>query len=150
MNQITIPNGAALLAGLNITPERFWSGSKVAIPLPILRILLCFTISQLPFEEKSYLEMYPDLAAAHEAGQLPNLRKHFIEQGYFEGRFGVKPTVDEQFYRAKYADVDLAMKNGQLGSAYDHYVGSGAAEGRFANLTEMRSLQPWLEVLTRR
>ncbi|HVT30372.1 MAG TPA: hypothetical protein VHE81_20345 [Lacipirellulaceae bacterium] len=149
MDKFMLPNGSALLAGLNITPERFWSGTKVAIPLSVLRILLSAMIAELPFDEKFYLEMYPDLAEAHKAGRLSDLRKHFIEQGYFEGRFGVKPNVDEEFYRKTYADVALAVSKGQLNSGYDHYIRTGATEGRFASGAEMRLLEPWLEVLAK-
>ena len=147
MSQISLPNGRVLMDVLKLTPERLWSGSKIALPLSFVRILLNLAISQLPFDEEFYMAMYPDLAAAHNTGQISDLKTHFAEQGYFEGRFGIRPSVDEEFYKKTYRDVADAVDLGQLSSGYDHYVKIGASEGRFANAEEMAALQSWLDVL---
>jgi hypothetical protein len=150
IGETRLPNGLALLNALNLTPERLWSGSKIALPLSVVRLLLSVAISNLPFDETFYKDTYPDLADAYSSGSITNLRKHFNEQGYLEGRFGVRPNVDEKFYTQTYDDVAIAISRGQIGSGYEHYVGRGASEGRFANSEEMNLLKPWLEVIQRK
>jgi hypothetical protein len=41
---------------------------------------------RIPFDEKWYLETYPDIAAAVESGEIPSAERHFRDIGYFEGR----------------------------------------------------------------
>lgn len=145
-----LPNGQFLLNGIMLTRERLEAGSKVAIPLSVLKAILVAAASSLPFDEAFYRSTYPDLRDAHEAGDISDLRTHFIESGYFEGRIGSKPDVNEQFYKETYPDVANAIANGDVESAFDHYMRAGAFEGRFANVTDMENMKRWLTLLGQR
>jgi len=144
-----IPNGAFLLNIVMLSRERLRAGAKAAILLPILRQILEVAVSKLPFEEDFYLATYPDISAAHTSGEVTDLRTHFIEEGYFEGRFGTKPNVDEEFYKETYPDVAAAIANRDVGSALEHYMRAGAAEGRFANPEDKKVMTRWLQLAGR-
>jgi hypothetical protein len=145
-----LPNGRLLLDGLMLTPERFYGGSKAAVPLPVLRALLEVAVSTLPFDQEFYLSTYPDLRDAFLSDRVTDLKSHFIGEGYLEGRFGAKPDVDEEFYRDTYPDIAAAIARGEVESGLDHYVRSGALEGRFANARDMQATNRWLELLGRK
>jgi hypothetical protein len=148
MNELSIlPNGRVLLDALMLTPEMLHVLPKVPIPAAALRALLKAVISQVPFDENFYAATYPDLAQAKESGAIADLRTHFRDHGYFEGRLGAKPEVDEEFYKEMYPDVAAAIARGEIGSASDHYMGAGGAEGRFANPAQMQACRQWQEIL---
>ncbi len=133
-----------------INQERLCTGSKAAISLPVLRAILMAATSAMPFDEDFYSSTYPDLRDAHEAGDVVDLRVHFIEEGYLEGRFGAKPYVDEQFYKETYPDVAAAVAKGGVKSGFDHYMRAGAFEGRFANPEDMEAVKRWNALLGRK
>ena len=133
-----------------INQERLRVGSKAAVSLPVLRAILVAATSAMPFDEDFYSFTYPDLRDAHEAGHVADLRTHFVEEGYFEGRFGAKPDVDETFYRKTYPDVAAAVAKGDVKSGLDHYMRAGAFEGRFANPEDMETVKQWNALLGRK
>lgn len=53
-----------------------------------LREILRPLVAASPFSQEFYLGQYPDLLKASASGRLPDPHRHFIEHGYFEGRFG--------------------------------------------------------------
>ena len=89
----------------------------------------------------------PDIAAAHEAGTSPDLQQHFVESGFFEGRFGAPPVVDEAFYTSFYKDVGQAVLRGDVESGLEHYLRSGAAEGRLPTEDSRPEIDAWMSVL---
>lgn len=141
------PNGRLLLEALTLTLERFRGGSRAAIPLPVLRQVVAAAVSALPFDEEFYLSQYPDIKAAVEAGEITDPRSHFVQDGYFEGRFWANPNVDEKFYGTTYPDVAQAITQGVIGSGREHYLRTGAYEGRFANEEELTASSLWAELL---
>jgi hypothetical protein len=141
-----LPHGRVLLDGMSLTPERLRTGSKVAVSLPVLRAVLSAAISQLPFDAEFYRQTYPDIQAAYETGEIVDLRAHFIEAGYFEGRLGADPGFDEQFYKMSYPDVVEALAAGTIKSAFEHYVRAGAAEGRHANVSDVDITARWMRL----
>lgn len=143
----TIPNGRILLAGLGLNLERFRTGSKAAISLPVLKAVLSAAAAALPFDEEFYLDTYQDVREAHEAGKIKDVHAHFVETGYFEGRMGSTPDFDEQFYRGAYPDVAAAITRGGVKSGLDHFIQSGAAEGRHPNAKTMEVNRRWAELL---
>jgi len=143
-----LPHGRVLLDAMMLTPDRLKSGTKAAIPLPVLRAILAVAISELPFNKDFYLATYSDVATAYRAGQIRDPHVHFIESGYLEGRQGTKPDVDENYYRKTYPDVAAAISRGEIRSAYEHYVNSGAAEGRSPNEAHMQHMKYWREVFS--
>jgi hypothetical protein len=139
-----LPNGALLLTLSVLSRERIQAGTKAAISLPILREIIMVAVSKLPFDEEFYLTAYEDIREAYNSGVVSDLRSHFIEEGYFEGRFGARPDVHADFYLETYPDVAQAIANKQVTSALEHYMRAGAAEGRFANPEDQQILTNWL------
>ena len=114
-----LPNGQFLLNGIMLTRERLEAGSKVAIPLSVLKAILVAAASSLPFDEPLLPVRHILIFGTHMRRGHIDLRTHFIESGYFEGRIGSKPDVNEQFYKETYPDVANAIANGDVESAFD-------------------------------
>ena len=142
----SLPHGRVLLDGLVLTFERLRSSSKVAVSLPLLRAIISVTVSKMPFDPTFYLETYPDIREAYEAGHITDLRTHFIDTGYFEGRFGTEPAFDEPFYRSTYPDVVEALTTSETNSFFDHYLRAGAFEGRHANAVDQENAKQWTKL----
>lgn len=142
-----VPHIDLILKSLRIGRERLLSQSKIAIDTELLRALLSEIVSLSEFSRTVYLATYPDIAAAADAGQVTNLLEHYVEQGYFEGRVGTVPDVDEDFYLASYPDVRAAVSDGSVPDAAEHYVRAGAAEGRIPNPGLKREIDRWMSVL---
>src|SRR5579871_2470884 len=132
---------------MRINRERLNSRSKIAIDAKLLRLILQNLVSHMPFSGEFYRSTYADIAAAAAAGQIPDLHRHFVETGYFEGRLGDPSDVDEPFYLACYPDVATAIARGEVGSAAEHYVRSGAAEGRVPSRALQPEVDAWMRLL---
>lgn len=141
------PHVDLLLQSMRIDRNRLSGRGKIAIDAPLLRLLLHCVIARLPFSAEFYLRTYPDIAAAVAAGQIADLHRHFIDTGWFEGRMGSPPEVDEAAYRGAYADVAEAIDEGRIGSAHDHYMLAGAAEGRVPSPALAATVAQWMSVL---
>ena len=66
------------------------------------------------FNEAGYLRENPDVAEAVEAGQIRTARLHYIGFGFFEGRSGATPDVDEAWYRRR--RIQTLTKRSEAGS----------------------------------
>lgn len=142
-----IPHIDLLLQALRVNRDRLNSKSKIAIDAKLLKTVLQAMVAGAPFNEAFYKQNYPDLAAAQSSGAIPDLHKHFIETGYFEGRFGSAPPVDEAYYTSTYKDVGQAVLKGDVTSGTEHYLRSGASEGRVPNEEIRSELEAWMVVL---
>ena len=142
-----IPHIDLLLQALRISRDRLGSKSKIAIDAKLLKMLIQTMVANAPFSEEFYKQNYPDLAAAQTAGQIPDLHQHFVETGFFEGRFGAPPPIDEAYYTSTYKDVGQAVLKGDVVSGTEHYLRSGAAEGRVPNEEIRADLEAWMLVL---
>jgi hypothetical protein len=145
-----LPNAKILLDAMMLTPERLLTGTRAAVPLPILRAILTTAASKLPFDKDYYLATYSDVATAYKAGRIKDLHSHFAETGYFEGRLGSKPNVDEAYYRKTYPDVATAINSGALKSGYEHYIKIGATEGRAPNAEHEHFRKYWQEIFAKK
>lgn len=142
-----IPHIDLLLQSMRINRDRLNSRSKIAIDAKLLRTLLQSIVVHLPFSAEFYASTYPDIAAGAAAGNIPDLHRHFVETGYFEGRAGAPPEVDEEFYTGIYKDVAQAVGRGDLPSGAEHYLRSGAAEGRVPNAKIKPEIDLWMGIL---
>ena len=103
----------------------------VSIPRDVFRSLLAGAIkSKNIFDEKFYLEMYPDIAAAVRSRKIKSGLDHYLDTGYFENRFPRNFIVDERYYLTENPDVADAVKKGRVKSAQDHFNHTGFTEGR--------------------
>lgn len=114
-----------------IKPDRQRDPNYVSIPKDLFRRLLAGAIRHKNiFDERFYLETYPDIAAAVRGKTIKNGLDHYIETGYFENRLPRKLIVDERYYLQENPDVADAIKRGRVKSAQDHFNHSGFTEGR--------------------
>ena len=81
-----LPHVDLLLQALRVNRERLHSKSKIAIDARLLRSLLQAVVARVPFSAEFYLQTYPDIADAHAAGDIPDLHRHYVKSGFFEGR----------------------------------------------------------------
>lgn len=146
-NDTYLPHIDLLLAAMRIERERLSGHAKIAVDADLLRALIQLAAAQLPFSGSFYRATYPDIAAAYAAGAIPDLHRHFVSTGFFEGRAGAPPKMDDAYYAATYPDVAQALGNGEVASASDHYVRSGAAEGRAPNAGAKPEIDGWLTLL---
>lgn len=142
-----LPHIDQLLGALRINHDRLNGRSKIAVDVRLLKALLQALVARTPFDADFYLKTYPDVAEAHARGDIPDLQQHFVETGFFEGRFGAPPSVDDAFYTSVYADVAAAIERGTIASAAEHYLASGAAEGRLPNAAIKPEVDYWASIL---
>ena len=142
-----VPHIDLILQALRINRERLNSRSKIAVDARLLRGMLQALVTTLPFDASFYQKTYPDIAEAYAAGLIPDLRQHFVDSGYFEGRLGSPPEVDEAFYLATYRDIGTAVQRGEIASGADHYLRSGAAEGRVPTPGVRGEIDSWMALL---
>jgi hypothetical protein len=144
---LLLPPIDLLLRALRINRERLDGTSRIAVDAKLLRALLQVAAGCQPFDEAFYLETYPDIAAAHAKGDIPDLHRHYVETGYFEGRAGAPTVVDEDYYAQTYHDVGMAVRRGDVKSGAEHFLRSGAAEGRVPNPDLKPAIDWWAAVL---
>jgi hypothetical protein len=94
-----------------------------------LKIIKMFTAS-LDMDEAWYLRSNQDIAKVVQEGRLSSGRRHFIDDGYFEGRLPFPIKVDEQWYLAQNADVAEDVHKGVIASGQAHFDEFGYREGR--------------------
>ncbi len=142
-----IPHVDLLLQAMRINRDRLNSRSKIAVDARLLRTLLQNIVVHLPFSAEFYETTYPDIAEAVASGKIPDLHRHFVETGYFEGRIGAPPPVDETYYSNLYKDVAQAAARGDVTSGAEHYQRSGASEGRIPNAESKPEIDVWMGIL---
>jgi hypothetical protein len=142
-----MPHIDLLLQAMRINRERLNSRSKIAVDAKLLRTLLQGVVMHLPFSAEFYETTYPDIAEAVAAGKIPDLHRHFVETGYFEGRLGAPPQVDETYYTTLYKDVAQAIQRGDVISGAEHYVRAGSAEGRVPNARARSEIDAWMGIV---
>jgi hypothetical protein len=142
-----LPHIDLLLQAMRINRERLNSRSKIAIDAKLLRTLLQAIVVRLPFSAEFYESTYPDIGEAAASGKIPDLHRHYVETGFFEGRIGAPPPVDETYYTSLYKDVAQAIQRGDVASGAEHYLRSGAAEGRVPSAQAKPEVDLWMGIL---
>jgi hypothetical protein len=125
-----VPPYRLLLEELRSASSGPGEGNDIVVPRLLFELMLRLLVETMPFSEDEYLKRNPDVAEALAQGKIKDAHQHFVTKGYFEGRVGGAPQVDEKWYQRRYADVAAALKEGGIGSATDHYMDNGAREWR--------------------
>lgn len=118
-------------------------GDEVVVPRVMFELMLRLLVEQMPFDAADYLRRNADVATAVSAGKLDSAHQHFVTKGYFEGRAGGAPVVDEMWYQQRYADVAKELSGGGITSAGDHYIENGAREWRSPTLADQKLVDEW-------
>jgi len=150
MDSMYVPSFESLLRALGVDRPTYERSSKIPLPKEVFKFLLRIVLEHSEFNEAAYLRDNPDVAEAHRRGEMPDVREHYIGFGYFEGRTGGTPTVDEAWYLDAYPDVAQAVKLGSIGSAREHYNIVGGSEGRSPSAAYIPVADQWKRALIRR
>ena len=88
------------------------------------------------FNEKLYLAVNPDVAAAVRRKDFKSGREHYELAGRAERRLGatIPPEWDEAGYLQAQPDVAYFSSLGNFVNGYHHYLAAGRAEGRLGGL----------------
>jgi hypothetical protein len=121
---------------------------NITISKKSLRLLLQYVALSSDYDEDFYLKENNDVAEAYEAGQVTDLRKHFRERGFFEGRKAANVDLDEEWYLETYTDVADSVTEGSFSSGLAHFLERGEIEMRSPNEDADYWVQAWAESLS--
>jgi hypothetical protein len=124
-----VPPVERLLSLAGIGPGGMRAES-VTIPTRFFKFLIQQLLARFPFDENSYLESNPDVAAAVAAGRVASGWDHFISTGYFEGRCPGLLPIDEDWYASEYPDVMSGIDDGSIDDVSEHYSLFGYRHGK--------------------
>jgi hypothetical protein len=92
------------------------------------------------FDEKWYLERYPDVAAAVASGRSPSAIAHYVDHGKDEGRLGYQ--FDKTWYHQSYPMVERDIRAGRAADAPTHYELIGRYRGYLPHANAPRPDNP--------
>ena len=144
-----VPHFDAILHALGTSRAQLEGKSEITIPTSLFRFLLKIAVSHGEFNESGYLAANIDVRSAVKRGQIADPREHYTTFGYFEGRRGATPAVDEVWYRSTNPDIAAAIARGELKSGSDHFATIGAEEFRAPSALHHPATQEWKKALKR-
>jgi hypothetical protein len=148
-NYMYVPPFDSLLKAIGVSRQDFEQTTHVTIPTELLRLLLQIAIANSDFNSKGYLSANPDVAESVQSGVTKDPHVHYVGFGFFEGRAGATPEVDEAWYLRTYPDVADGLKSGQVKSAAEHFRVAGVIEGRSPSLGYSLAAEQWKRVFGR-
>ena len=138
-----IPPYKQLLESVKNKASAANSEDVVSIPIDVLKFIMQAALASCEFDENNYLRENPDVANGPVRDGTLTAKQHYVGYGYFEGRKGGMPVVDERWYEATYKDVAGAIKKGAAKSATDHFEDAGAIEGRAPSKRHLEIADAW-------
>jgi hypothetical protein len=87
-------------------------------------------IAGIEVDEAWYRQTYDDIGRAIQEGRIASAKRHFLDDGYFEGRLPFAVNVDEKYYEETYPDVADSIRTGIVQSSQTHFDEDGYREGR--------------------
>jgi hypothetical protein len=96
--------------------------------------ILRMMISGIDVDEAWYLKQYGDIALAVNEGSISSAARHFMDDGYFEGRLPFPMPVNERWYLQQYPDVAESMRKGIVATGEQHFSEDGYREGRLPHV----------------
>lgn len=87
-------------------------------------------IAGIDVNEEWYAKTYEDIGKAIREGTVKSAKRHFVDDGYFEGRLPFGVRVDEKWYLQQYPDVAESVRRGIVASGQVHFDEDGYREGR--------------------
>lgn len=125
-----VPHYDAILHAIGTSREKLANQTEITIPVSLFKHLLKITLANGEFNLAGYLAANRDIQDAARKGQVPDPKVHYANFGFFEGRRGATPEVDENWYRRTYADIAAAVRKGDIASGSEHFNTIGAEEFR--------------------
>ena len=148
-NYMYVPPFDSLLKAIGLTRAEFERSTEVRIPTELFKLLLQIAIANSDFNTNGYLKTNPDVADAVRNRPIEDARIHYVGFGFFEGRGGATPDVDEAWYLRTYTDVADGVRAGQIELATEHFRVVGAAEGRSLSAAYILAAEQWKKALRR-
>jgi hypothetical protein len=142
-----VPPFTSFSRGLGISEHALAPGRELRISSEVFRLMIASLIKQSFFDERWYLETYPDVAQAIRHGQVKSAIDHYAFTGYYEGRSPGPKPIDQAWYLEQNKDVEAGIARQDIVDAREHYNHNGYFEGRAANADEALVVQAWTEVL---
>lgn len=125
-----IPHYDAILQSIGTSRKELEGKTQIEIPLSLFKFLLQHALANGEFNLNGYLTANEDIQNAVRSGQVPDPKEHYWNFGFFEGRLGATPAVDEPWYRRTYSDIAMAVRKGEITSGVEHFNVKGAEEFR--------------------
>jgi hypothetical protein len=113
------------------------------IPVALFNLLLKIALTHGEFNLPGYLAANRDVQDAAKKGQVKDPQMHYVNFGFFEGRRGATPAVDESWYRSNYTDIAAAVRRGDIPSGSEHFATIGAEEFRAPASAHVEAALEW-------
>jgi hypothetical protein len=138
-----VPHYDAILHGIGTSREAMGANTEITIPVSLFKFLMKIAVSQAEINLPGYLGVNRDVQDAAKKGQVPDPAAHYVNFGFFEGRRGATPAVDEAWYRRNYVDIAAAVRRGDISSGGEHFNMMGAEEFRAPSATYLEDATAW-------
>jgi hypothetical protein len=125
-----IPHYDALLHGIGSSRDKLKDKAEISIPIPLFKLLLQLALLNGEFNAAGYIASNRDIQDAVKKNQMQDPKSHYVKFGFFEGRRGAAPPVDESWYRRTYSDIAIAIRDGAIKSGAEHFETIGGEEFR--------------------
>lgn len=141
------PTCEALTSALSLADKSLTGSRKVAIKASLLRHLITLALRSAPFDSETYIEQSPDIKKAVNKKEITNLKRHFEEMGYFEGRDAWLNDFDPQWYHSHYPDIKQNFDQTDTAGLIAHYKTNGQKELRAPNEQSLLEVEKWIKIL---
>jgi|HubBroStandDraft_6_1064221.scaffolds.fasta_scaffold254838_1 hypothetical protein len=138
-----VPPFNLITRGLGLNHTDLASGKNITIPVELFKFLMGSFIARGFFDERWYLETYPDVEAAINRGGVSTALEHYVNAGYYEGRSPGPCFVDRAWYEQYYKDLHGALQDGVIVDSAEHFQHNGYFEGRVAVPDQLPSREKW-------
>jgi hypothetical protein len=138
-----VPHYDAILHSIGTTREALEESTHVEIPVSLFKFLLKIAVTHGEINLPGYLGANLDIQDAVKKGRVPDPASHYANFGFFEGRRGATPRVDESWYRRNYLDIAAAVRRGDISSGAEHFNMIGAEEFRAPSATHVEDAMEW-------
>jgi hypothetical protein len=141
-----VPHYDAILHSIGTSREKLADKTEIEIPVSMFKHLLKTALNNGEFNLHGYLAANRDIQDAARKGQVPDPKVHYVNFGFFEGRRGATPAVDEAWYRRNYTDIANAIRKGDITSGSEHFDTIGAEEFRAPSANYLADAVEWKRV----
>lgn len=146
-NHPYVPPFKMIRNALGLEARDLSAGKSVSIPSEFFKALMRCVIAQGFFDERWYLETYPDVEAAIQNGKISNALEHYTTAGYYEDRSPGPCFVDRNWYERYYGDLSRALNDGTIADSAEHFHQTGYFEGRAATADQLAAVASWRRIL---
>ena len=143
-----VPAFKLVQESLHLDLQDLAPGQKVTISSRVFKELMAVCLQRGFFDERWYLETYPDVYSAIKEGRIASAIEHYTTTGYYEGRSPGPCYFDREWYENYYRDVNEAVKNGLITDSADHFYENGYGEGRAPCLEQLAAAERWKKLLS--